>query len=86
MMRASNSGVSIHQFRSDGVLVLRRIPQVPDRLGPISVEQYHAISNPAPIERFVSEDAYIKQALGTVGTVRFGNNEIGLVGVLTKQL
>jgi len=51
----------------------------------LSVEQYQAISNPAPLERFVSEDAYIKQALGAVGTVRFGDNEFGPTGARSKQ-
>lgn len=66
-------------------LVLQPKPRILDRSGPVSVEQSHAISNPAPIERFVSEDAYIKQALGSVGSLRFGDNELGMTGALSKQ-
>ena len=38
-----------------------------------------------PIERFVSEDAYINKAIGTTGTVRYGDKEIGPVGVLSNR-
>lgn len=33
--------------------------------------------DPAPIERFVTEDAYIRQGIGATGVVTFGNKQIG---------
>ncbi|TMV44388.1 PA14 domain-containing protein,virulence plasmid 28 protein [Paenibacillus mesophilus] len=35
---------------------------------------------PEQINRFVTEDAYIKQGIGTLGTVLYGDKEIGLTG------
>jgi hypothetical protein len=67
-------------------VVLQTKFRVTDRIGPMSIEQHHGISNLAPIERFVSEDAYIRQALGTIGVVRFGDKEFGPAGALIKLL
>jgi hypothetical protein len=66
-------------------LVLHPKPRITDRVGPISSEHYQAVSNLAPIERFVSEDAYIKQALGSVDTVQFGGVELGPAGAVSEQ-
>jgi hypothetical protein len=38
------------------------------------------VADPAPIERFISEDAYIDKGIGTMGTVRYGETEIGPAG------
>ena len=38
----------------------------------------------APIERFVTEDAFIRNGLGTVGAVSFGGRQIGPSGAITK--
>jgi len=38
------------------------------------------VVDPAPIERFVSEDAYINKGIGTTGAVRYGETEIGPAG------
>ncbi|MFE6903603.1 neuraminidase-like domain-containing protein [Streptomyces sp. NPDC057717] len=60
-------------------------PVVPDRIGPVSSGLNVGISNPAPVERFVTEDAYISRGLGTVGTVKFGTTELGPAGAQAKQ-
>jgi hypothetical protein len=64
-------------------LVQQPIDRIKDRLVPVSDDQHHGISNTAPLERFVSEDAYIRRALGTVGPVRFNGKELGPSGALT---
>jgi hypothetical protein len=40
--------------------------------------------DPVPIQRFVTEDAYIRQGLGTIGEVTFGNKRIGPAGSISK--
>ena len=65
-------------------VVLQPKFRIAHRIGPVSIEQHHGISDSAPIERFVSEDAYIRQALGTIGAVRFGDKELGPAGALAK--
>jgi hypothetical protein len=66
-------------------LVLQTAPHLPDRIGPVIREQYHGIVDPAPIKRFITEDAYIKQALGTISTVRFGEKKMGPAGAIVQQ-
>jgi hypothetical protein len=39
----------------------------------------------AAIERFVTEDAYIKKGLATTDTVIFGGKEVGLAGASKPQ-
>lgn len=48
------------------------------------VETRQEIIDPVPIKRFVTEDAYIRQGLGTIGEVKFGNKQIGPGGAITK--
>ncbi len=43
------------------------------------------VVDPAPIARFISEDANIRTALGTTAEVRFGNREIGPTGGRANQ-
>lgn len=66
-------------------LVFQPKPSIPDRIGPIVSGQNNGIVNPAPVERFVAEDTYIRKGLGTIGTVQFGGVEFGPAGALTKQ-
>ncbi len=40
------------------------------------------VVDPAPMGRFVSEDAYISKGIGAVGSVSFGDREIGPAGSL----
>lgn len=54
---------------------------VPDPIG----RGGSGVVDPSPIERFVSEDAYINKGIGTIGTVRFGEKEIGPAGGIIEQ-
>jgi hypothetical protein len=36
------------------------------------------------MQRFVTEDAYIRQGIGTTGRVMYGNKEIGPAGALSN--
>jgi hypothetical protein len=38
------------------------------------------VVDPSPIERYVTEDAYIRTAIGTPGTVRYGDKDFGPSG------
>ncbi|MFF1566871.1 neuraminidase-like domain-containing protein [Streptomyces sp. NPDC058293] len=66
-------------------IVLQPPPVIPDRIGPVISGRNHGISDPAPVERFVTEDVYISRGLGTVGTVQFGTTELGPAGALAKR-
>lgn len=61
-------------------MVLVPVEKIPDRVGPVVVGP--PVVNPAPIERFVSEDAFIDKGIGSIGTVTFGDKQIGIVGAL----
>jgi hypothetical protein len=63
-------------------LVQRPVVVMPDKIGPITTGRDAGVVDPAPIERFVSEDAYINKGLGTTGTVRYGDKEFGPAGAL----
>lgn len=57
----------------------------PDRYDPSVTAPNVGVVDRAPIERFVSEDAYINKAIGTTGTVRYGDKEIGPAGVVSNR-
>ena len=40
------------------------------------------VTDPISMQRFVTEDAYIRQGIGTTGTVTFGNRQIGPFGAM----
>ena len=40
------------------------------------------VVDPAPMERYVTEDAYIRQGIGTIGRVAFGDKQIGPSGAI----
>jgi len=40
------------------------------------------IIDPAPMQRFVTEDVYIKQAIGTTAVVKYGDHQIGPSGAI----
>ena len=61
-------------------LVLAPVQIIPDALGPVTTRPHVGVMNTAPIERFVTEDAYIKKGIGTTGTVLFDGIEIGAAG------
>lgn len=60
-------------------------PKIPGDEGPIGPDIKNVI-NPAPIQRFISEDAYIRTALGTIGDVTFGDRRIGPAGALPARV
>lgn len=41
------------------------------------------VVDPAPMQRFLSEDAYIRQGIGTTGVVTFGDKQIGPSGAMS---
>jgi hypothetical protein len=43
------------------------------------------IGDPAPIRRFVTEDAYISKGIGNVGTVVYGGSRIGPAGAIVAE-
>jgi len=61
-------------------LVFEEVEIVPDLVGPVIREPGFGVVDASPIQRFVSEDAYISRGIGTLGTVRFGDKEIGPAG------
>jgi Neuraminidase-like domain/Putative peptidoglycan binding domain len=48
--------------------------------GPVAPDL--GIIDPSPIQRYVTEDAYIRQGLGTAGSVAYGGKQIGPAGVI----
>lgn len=40
------------------------------------------VIDPAPMERFVTEDVYIRQGIGTTGSVKYGDKQIGPSGAV----
>lgn len=40
------------------------------------------VIDPAPIQRLVTEDAYIRQAIGTTGVVMYGDRQVGPSGAV----
>ena len=61
-------------------LVVPPGPIIPDLVGPVITGPHRGVLATASIERFVSEDAYIKKGIGTTGTVLFDGTEIGAAG------
>jgi Neuraminidase-like domain/Salmonella virulence plasmid 28.1kDa A protein len=61
-------------------LVLEPVEIIPDPIGPIAKQPGFGVVDPSPIERYVTEDAYIDRGIGSIGTVAFGGKEIGLTG------
>jgi hypothetical protein len=66
-------------------LVLRRDPRqeiIPDKIDMIFKGVDTGRVDPSPVERFVTEDAYIRTGIGTSATVRYGDEELGPAGAL----
>ncbi len=53
---------------------------IPPRNIPINAGISAGVSDPLPIQQFVSTDPYIQTAIGTTGTVTYGGVEIGPAG------
>jgi hypothetical protein len=58
-------------------LVLTPVEVIPDPIGPVVKQPGFGVIDPLPVERFMSKDAYITRGIGTAGTVRYGNKDIG---------
>jgi hypothetical protein len=67
-------------------MVFEPVKMVPDPVGPLAKQPGFGGIDPSPIQRFVTEDAYIQHAIGTLGTVRYGDAEIGLAGSQIKSV
>jgi hypothetical protein len=57
-----------------------------DPVGPITRQPGFGVNDPSPVQRYVTQDAYIHQGLGTLGTVRYGDTEIGSGGSQIKSV
>ncbi|SDW57191.1 PA14 domain-containing protein [Marininema mesophilum] len=66
-------------------LQLKPRPEIVDPYAPIHKGTGFGVVDRSPIERFVAENNYIFRGIGTLGTVRFGDKEIGPAG-LQKNL
>jgi len=68
-------------------LVVQTGPPVPPKFwgdgGPLALDP--GTIDPAPISRYITEDAYIRQGLATSATVQYGGVEIGPSGALLKS-
>jgi hypothetical protein len=58
------------------------VVRVPDPLGPIALGPGFGRIDPSPIQRFVTEDVYVSRALGTPGTVLYGDKAIDIKGAV----
>ena len=67
-------------------LVVQAEPPVPSKFrgdgGPIGPDP--GVIDRAPMQRFVTEDANIRQGIGTTGVVMFGDRQIGPSGAITN--
>lgn len=99
---STESPVWISNFRSYGVaiasgilaaepvppLVVQTGPPLPPKFwgdgGPLAINP--GAIDPAPISRYITEDAYIRQGLATSATVRYGGVEIGPSGALLNRV
>lgn len=75
---------------NQSTLVVREDPRLQGSLDRFPFGSYDfegpGVVDPTPIERFVSEDAYINVGLGITGRVRYGETEIGPAGkIMTTQ-
>jgi hypothetical protein len=66
-------------------LVMPNPAPTKDRQGSLPRGLSPGLVDRSPIERFVSEDAYIRTGLGTTASVRFGGLKIGPAGALPNQ-
>ena len=69
-------------------LVLRRDPRLETLLDKTDTMIKGADAgriDPSPIERFVTEDAYIRTGIGTTASVRYGERDLGPAGALAPR-
>ena len=61
-------------------------PPIRDRSDFAIVNQQNTTLDTASLQRFVTEDAYIKKGIAIPGTIRYGDKDIGLTGTSFKQV
>ena len=61
---------------------IKHRPTLSDDGGPVGPDP--GVVDSAPMRRFVTEDAYIRQGIGTTGRVTYGNKQIGPAGALSN--
>ncbi|HEY0171737.1 MAG TPA: neuraminidase-like domain-containing protein [Pyrinomonadaceae bacterium] len=66
-------------------IVLAVPERIPDLAGPITRQPGFGVFDPAPARVLVTEDAYITRGIGSPGTVRYGDKEIGPLGSEAKS-
>jgi Neuraminidase-like domain/Salmonella virulence plasmid 28.1kDa A protein len=66
-------------------VVVAPLAPIRDRFGSVIVDPRVTTLDSAPLQRFVTEDAYIKKGIVVKGTIRYGDKDIGLTGTLPKQ-
>jgi hypothetical protein len=67
-------------------MVFRKIDLQRDRIAPLVSARTAGAVETAPMQRFVTEDAYINKGLGTTGAVRFGNRRIVASGSIAGEV
>lgn len=67
-------------------LVLQPVDVIPNPIDPVIRQPGFGVVDPSPVERYIAEDAYIDYGIGSMGTVRFGDKEIGPMGSQTQVL
>lgn len=82
----ASSGASGIFMRDLPPLVLQSPDLIHDPGGPITRQPGFGLNDPSPARALVTEDAYITRGLGTPGTVRYGDKEIGPLGSQVKSL
>ena len=65
-------------------IVLQPKPGLPDKAGPVMSGINIGVDNSSPIQRFVTEDAYIRTGIGTTGVVNYGSVQIGPQGSIAS--
>jgi hypothetical protein len=61
-------------------VVMKPFPEIMDISSSITRQPGFGVIDPAPARALVTEDALISRTIGTPGTVRFGEKEIGPLG------
>jgi hypothetical protein len=67
-------------------VVLKPTGLTADVAAPLTAQPGFGVVTPSPVQRFVSDDAYIHQGLGNFGTVPYGDANIGLSGSQLKPI
>lgn len=68
-------------------LVLQPMPKIPpkplEEMVPIGI---NPVFDPASMQRFITEDAYIHKGIATATVVKYGDSQIGITGAVTNNV